>query len=122
MKGIRIKTSVLFFLCACFIIACNESGKRTESPVEAATTAVAPNLHNVKTKLPDAPGYQTFLSNCSICHSASYVQNQPDLPEKTWTAIVTKMQKTFGAPVSDSSAKIIIQYLATIKGKRAVEL
>jgi uncharacterized protein (DUF697 family) len=39
------------------------------------------------------------------------------MSEKQWTAIVTKMQKTFGAPVPDSSIKEIVQYLVTIKGK-----
>jgi len=42
---------------------------------------------------------------------------QPDLPEKTWMAIVTKMQKSFGAPVPDSSVKEIVEYLVSIKGK-----
>jgi len=32
-------------------------------------------------------------------------------------AIVTKMQKSFGAPVADSSVKEIVQYLVSIKGK-----
>src|SRR5690349_17838770 len=114
MQGTNIRTSLLFFLCALLLISCGEVG----SEKEHAIAATAPNLKEVSTTLPQAPGYQTYMSNCTICHSASYVQNQPALPQKTWTAIVTKMQKTYGAPVSDSSAQVIIQYLATIKGKR----
>ena len=113
MKTIKIKISVIFFLFALFIFSCNDSAKKTEP--EVASTA--PDLKNVSVTLPTAPGSQTFNANCVICHSASLVANQPDFPEKTWTAIVTKMQKTFGAPVSDSAAKIIIQYLVTVKGK-----
>jgi cytochrome c5 len=114
MQGTNIRTSLLFFLCALLLLSCGEAGSKKEHPV----AAIAPDLKEVTTKLPQASGYQTYINNCTICHSASYVQNQPALPQKTWTAIVTKMQKTFGAPVSDSSAQVIIQYLTTIKGKR----
>lgn len=93
--------------------SCNDSAKKTET-VKASSV---PDLKEVSVTLPTAPGSQTFNANCVICHSAALVANQPDFPEKTWTAIVTKMQKTFGAPVSDSAAKIIIQYLVTVKGK-----
>lgn len=113
MRHANISNSFLFFLCALIAISCGEAGSKKEQPV----AATAPNLKAVTTKLPQTAGYQTYISNCTICHSASYVQNQPELPQKTWAAIVTKMQKTFGAPVSDSSAQIIIQYLAAIKGK-----
>ena len=114
MKNTRLKTSVLFFLCAYFVVSCSESGTKTERPI---ASAIAPDLNHVITNLPDAPGYQTFNVNCVICHSARMVEIQPNLPEKTWTAIVTKMQKTYGAPVSDSAASVIVQYLVAIKGK-----
>lgn len=114
MKNIRIKISFLFFLCACLAASCSESARKTELPV---TAAIAPDLKHVTTNLPEVSGYQTFMANCGICHSPRYIQNQPDFNEKTWTAIVTKMQKTFGAPVTDSAAKIIIQYLVAVKGK-----
>lgn len=104
---------MLFFLLTCFFISCNEQSTRLKHPV----AAIAPDLKNITTNLPEAPGYQTFNMNCVICHSARIVQIQPNLPEKTWTAIVTKMQKSYGAPVSDSAAQIIVQYLVAIKGK-----
>jgi cytochrome c5 len=113
MQGAYIKVNLLFLLCAFLAISCGDAGSKKEHPV----AATAPNLKEVTTKLPQVPGYQTYMSNCTICHSAGYVQNQPELPQKTWTAIVTKMQKTYGAPVSDSAARVIIQYLTTIKGK-----
>lgn len=115
MKNIAIKASVLFFLCACFVASCSEPDRKTEVPV--TTASIAPDLKEVTLNLPIVDGYQTFMANCGICHSPRYIQDQPKLPAKTWEAIVTKMQKTFGAPVSDSSAKIIVQYLVAIKGK-----
>ena len=95
-----------------FITACNNS----EPPDMVNDTGVT-DLNTIITDLPDKPGYTSFKQNCMSCHSARYIQMQPDLPEKTWTAIVTKMQKSFGAPVADSSVKEIVQYLVSIKGK-----
>ena len=81
-------------------------------------TTVPANLNAIETILPDAPGYTSFKMNCMSCHSARYIKMQPNLPEKAWTAIVTKMQKSFGAPFSDSSAREIVQYLVAIKGEK----
>jgi cytochrome c5 len=113
MQGANTRTGLVFFLYTFLLISCGEAGSKGEHPI----AVTAPNLKEVTTKLPQASGYETYISNCTICHSASYVQNQPELPQKTWAAIVTKMQKTYGAPVSDSAAQVIIQYLTGIKGK-----
>ena len=115
MKNSLLIISAIFFLCSYLAISCGEANVKKEPTVTMATTA--PDLDNVMVVLPKAPGSKTFNMNCVICHSASYIQNQPNLSEKAWTAIVTKMQKTFGAPVPDSSIKEIVQYLVTIKGK-----
>ncbi|MEO6288792.1 MAG: cytochrome c [Ginsengibacter sp.] len=112
MKITRLKI-VVFSLCAYYFIACNEVNNKTENPIAAVSTG----LSSVVTKLPEAPGYATFQNNCVSCHSARYVQMQPDLSQKTWMALVTKMQKSFGAPVPDSSVKAIVQYLVAIRGK-----
>jgi cytochrome c1 len=96
------------------LIACNELDKKPLTP----KTHEPGDLNAFITELPDAPGYETFKTNCTSCHSARYIQMQPELPEKTWSAIVAKMQKSFGAPVADSSAKQIVQYLVSIKGKK----
>jgi uncharacterized protein (DUF697 family) len=42
---------------------------------------------------------------------------QPDFPHKTWETIVHKMKKNFGAPMSDSAAIKIVNYLVAVKGK-----
>jgi hypothetical protein len=48
---------------------------------------------------------------CSLCHSTRYITMQPPLPAATWEAEVTKMRKTFGAPIPDASAVLITKYL-----------
>jgi len=104
--------NVIGIIAVVFITACNNS-KFTETVNDTRVT----NLNAIITELPDKPGYVSFKQNCMSCHSARYIQMQPALPEKTWTAIVTKMQKSYGAPVADSSVNEIVQYLVSIKGK-----
>ncbi len=113
MKKVRLKIMALYFLGACFIISCSKAADKAESPATAGPS----DLNSITTNLPDAPGYAGFKNNCTSCHSARYVQMQPNMPEKTWLAIVTKMQKSFGAPVADSSVNGIVEYLVAIKGK-----
>lgn len=114
MKYLGLKIGAIFSFCLVIISSCKEVSDHTASV--AAT--VPANLNAIETTLPDAPGYATFKMNCMSCHSARYIKMQPDLPEKTWTAIVNKMQKNFGAPFSDSSAREIVQYLVAIKGEK----
>ncbi len=113
MKNINVLTGILLIFSFLFVFSCKE---QNAEPVNAKATS-APDIKEYVTHLPEAPGYIAFSTNCLICHSAAYIQNQPDFPEKTWSAIVTKMQKTFGAPVPDSSVNGIVQYLVAIKGK-----
>lgn len=113
MKNPYLKSSLLLFAFVIFVVSC----KNTSNQPKEALATTAPDLKNVQVTLPAAAGSQTFNANCVICHSAALVFTQPDFPEKTWTSIVTKMQKVYGAPVSDSAAKIIIQYLSTVKGR-----
>ena len=63
--------------------------------------------------LKDAPGRDVLLNNCAACHSLDYVQtNSPFPTQKLWDAEVTKMIKVYGAPIRDSDAKVIVDYLA----------
>ncbi len=48
---------------------------------------------------------------CSLCHSTRYITMQPPLPAATWEGEVIKMRKTFGAPIPDASAALIVSYL-----------
>ena len=113
MKNTRLKIIILFSLCACYFLSCSEAANKKEDSIISAPI----DLNSVTTNLPEAPGYSSFQRNCITCHSARYVQMQPDFSEETWMAIVKKMQKNFGAPVPDSSVKVIVQYLVAIKGK-----
>jgi len=52
---------------------------------------------------------------CSICHSTTYITNQPPLPAQKWDEIVHKMLNTFGAKeyIPKDQVPVIIHYLQT---------
>ncbi len=60
----------------------------------------------------DAPGASLVNGQCLTCHSVEYVQMQPPLSLKAWTAEVTKMQQKYGAPIPTNAIPDIARYLA----------
>ena len=56
-------------------------------------------------------GLQEVQIYCNTCHGPRYITMQPPLPAATWEAEVNKMNKTFGAAISDDNARKIILYL-----------
>jgi len=66
-----------------------------------------------------APGAGADLTqrSCVLCHSTDYIVRQPRGGAGQWQAVVTKMIKVFGAPVTEADAKTIIDYLAHAYGE-----
>lgn len=65
----------------------------------------------------DLPGYPLVQKNCIACHSAQYVSTQPPItPRSSWTAIATKMQKTFAAPIDEKEIPVMVDYLVKVYG------
>lgn len=81
--------------------------------VLAVTGAVCPAFADEpRVVLKQAPGRAAVLNNCGACHSHDYIlMNSPFPDAKLWEAEVTKMIKTFGAPIDDADARQIIDYL-----------
>ncbi|WP_407156387.1 cytochrome c [Bradyrhizobium sp. STM 3557] len=71
-------------------------------PEETAAFRPGPNLDVVK-------------NNCTGCHSADYINTQPQGPKYKkdfWQAEVTKMIKLYGAPIEEADVGRIVDYLA----------
>ena len=62
------------------------------------------------------PGFQLASALCTICHSVDYIRYQPTLSRAAWTAEVTKMQKTYGAPLPPTAIDPIVDYLSRTYG------
>jgi len=62
--------------------------------------------------LKKAPGLDKVEGNCGACHSLDYIQmNSPYPSAALWDSEVTKMIKTYGAPITDADAAAIKDYL-----------
>jgi mono/diheme cytochrome c family protein len=78
----------------------------------AAAIALPAAAEEKPVELKKAPGLEKVEGNCSGCHSLDYiVMNSPFPSAALWDAEVTKMIKAFGAPIDDSDAKVIADYL-----------
>ena len=63
-------------------------------------------------QLKQAPGRDKVEAHCGACHSLDYViMNSPFLNASGWDAEVAKMINAFGAPIDQSDAEIIADYL-----------
>ena len=70
----------------------------------------------------DLPGYAIAQQKCGICHSADYVSYQPPgMSQAQWTAEMTKMQHSYGAPINEDEIKLIGAYLAVTYGSASKE-
>jgi len=68
--------------------------------------------------LKEGHGRDAVINNCGACHSLDYIQmNSPFLDKAGWEGEVTKMIKSYGAPIDDADAKEIAAYLSANYGK-----
>jgi cytochrome c5 len=78
-----------------------------------STASLAAAAGEETIKLQDAPDRDLVVARCSVCHSLDYVQmNAPVFDRAGWQKSVRKMIDTFGAPISEDDAKLILEYLA----------
>ena len=67
-------------------------------------------------KLKPGPHADLAQTQCQLCHSTDYIVLQPRGDARQWEAVVTKMIKVYGAPLSEADAKAIAEYLAATYG------
>jgi len=78
----------------------------------AALIALPAAADEKPVQLKKAPGLDKVEANCQACHSLDYIPMNSPFPNATlWDAEVTKMIKAFGAPIDDTDAKAIAEYL-----------
>lgn len=110
----KISIGIVFIGIAvsCFLSCIESKEKGLEAEVK--------DISSVEVQLPDSIGAGLLKASCITCHSLRYIEMQPPFPRKTWEKIVDKMRKSFGAPLTDSSATVIVNYLVAIKGKKEI--
>jgi cytochrome c5 len=85
-------------------------------PVTVRGTVHSIKLPEVKAELPSAPGREAIETYCAVCHTTNYILIQPRFSKETWTAEVTKMQKTYMAPIPDEKIPELVGYLMSVRG------
>ena len=117
-------------LIACAVLATTLLGAEGERETKkAAATASddgvirrgtirAVKLPEVKFELPPGKGRETVTLQCAVCHTLAYIPMQPPFSRETWTAVVTKMQKTYSAPIPDDKIPEIVDYLVGVRGAK----
>jgi mono/diheme cytochrome c family protein len=61
------------------------------------------------------PNLEVVQSNCAACHSADYINTQPQGPKfkkDFWHAEVMKMINVYGAPIDEADVGKIVEYLS----------
>lgn len=104
MKNVSLLLAVVSF-------AGGALGVRSASAVEITLPAETARLTEST-----LPGYMMAQAMCYTCHSADYQRTQPVSSRTYWKATVTKMQKTFGAPIPDEAVEPIVDYLVKTYG------
>ncbi len=96
-------------VCAAVAIAAEKGSTKEGS--KRSISLPAPSVF-----LKDGPGMDETRRYCGICHSLDYITTQQKFPKVKWQGVVNKMIKTYGAPIPDKDAKIIVDYISTNYG------
>lgn len=67
--------------------------------------------------LPPGPHVELATQNCTACHSADMILNQPRLKRAQWEANVEKMVKVYKAPIETKDVPQIVDYLVATNEK-----
>lgn len=65
--------------------------------------------------LPDLPGRDAVIANCTACHSPSTMLQQPKIPREKWESQVTKMIEVYKAPIDEAAIPAIVDYMVAVQ-------
>jgi mono/diheme cytochrome c family protein len=89
-----------------------------DSPAKVAFADASLTLPEDPMELPEGPGRDAVLENCTACHSPSTMLQQPKVPREKWESIVGKMKKLYKAPVDDAAVPAIAGYMVTVQARQ----
>lgn len=72
-------------------------------------------------QLPDLPGRDAVIANCTACHSPSTMLQQPAIPRAKWESIIGKMSEVYKAPIDQAAVPQIVDYLMAAQAARPPE-
>jgi hypothetical protein len=108
MKGL-IALSAALLLAAC------------DRPAEAAFADASITLPDDPIDLPEGPGRDAVIANCTACHSPSTMLQQPRVSREKWESIVDKMITLYKAPVDEAAVPEIVDYMVRVQSDVSYE-
>lgn len=90
-----------------------------ESESEVKFTDVAITLPDDPLALPEGPGREAVLENCTACHSPSTMLQQPKVSAEKWQSIAKKMIEVYKAPVDPKAIPQIAAYMVAVQAAGA---
>ena len=90
-----------------------------ESEPEVTFTDVAIALPDDPLDLPEGPGREAVLENCTACHSPSTLLQQPKVSAEKWQSIAKKMIEVYKAPVDPDAIPQVAAYMVAVQAAGA---
>lgn len=103
----------LLALPALLLLAACDSAPKVEFQDASITLPDDPN------DLPEGPGREAVMENCTACHSPSTMLQQPKVPREKWEATVAKMIKLYKAPVDPKAVPQIVDYMVAFQARQS---
>jgi hypothetical protein len=98
------------------ILASTSAPVSTNEPRTFPLKSVSVELPTSAIVFPGPANAEAINANCLACHSADMVLTQHGLPRAAWASEVDKMIHAYKAPIGDSDARAIVEYLQKTKG------
>ena len=88
-----------------------------DSAPKVAFADASVTLPDDPVELPEGPGRDAVIENCTACHSPSTMLQQPRVSREKWESIVGKMKKLYKAPVDDAAVPAIVDYMIHVQSQ-----
>ena len=111
------RTRTVLITASLFGLTAGLSATLAASPLELRSKPEVDLPFGDDVGFPEGPGSDVIASNCVACHSADHTLNQPALSREEWHKVVDKMITAYKAPITAADARVIVDYLARVKGE-----
>jgi len=122
--------AILFTTCALLAIVALNAARHVAAQQPAIAPSTQPagieirgtrhvlRLPEIPVDLPAGPGREAAIAYCAVCHTPHYIMIQPAFSKEVWVTEVTKMRKTYSAPIPDEKVDEIVGYLMSVRGAK----
>ncbi|MEO6215333.1 MAG: cytochrome C nitrite reductase [Sphingomonas sp.] len=122
MRGFRhapvMLAATAFALAGTAIAAKQGPATKSVSGGGVTLTSSTLSLPEEKPAFPEGAAGELIANNCSACHSAEMVLNQPLLGPEKWKAMIEKMRGTYHAQIAPGDDAALLAALTGLQAPR----